>query len=314
MNFNYSLLESHTFKHSTALKISFKASNEDYGKRIRCSTECQYFQNTLTNSTNVIFAKKPKVVINSTPVLPVSPKTYIVLTCAANSHPVGNITWTMVKTSHSLFAQTTLCYNTSTCIYELTTSDVEQEYECIANNEHGSDRGSIIVTVQERKEKKELIQSERGSFLWIVVSVIAVVTLGSFVLIVCGCRKRWNRVYENINTHQVRNMYQGIAVTSLNRPTELDETTSPRVYDEIDENNLSMVQAETSLTTDETGNNQIQRENSKTYDTISETISTGTHTSEMTHDYSAPTNLGSLRQETDSEGREGYLHVIYELH
>ncbi|WAR05846.1 hypothetical protein MAR_021215, partial [Mya arenaria] len=142
MNFNYSLLESHTFKHSTALKISFKASNEDYGKRIRCSTECQYFQNTLTNSTNVIFAK--------------------------------------------------------------------------------------------------LIQSERGSFLWIVVSVIAVVTLGSFVLIVCGCRKRWNRVYENINTHQVRNMYQGIAVTSLNRPTELDETTSPRVYDEIDENNLSM--------------------------------------------------------------------------
>ncbi|XP_052804458.1 uncharacterized protein LOC128234324 isoform X2 [Mya arenaria] len=219
-HFKYTQLQTHTFNHTTVSRISFNVTHEDFGKRIRCSTECQYFQNTLSNSTTVIFSKKPTVVINSTPVLPVPPTTYTVLTCAANAYPIGNISWTTAKSSHSISAKTKLCSNTSTCIYEITTSDVEQEYFCIAKNEHGSDRGSIIVTIQERKDERETRQSGKGSFLWIVVSVIAVVTLGSFVLIVCCCRKRLKRVYENLYTHQVRNMYQGSALPSLYRHTE----------------------------------------------------------------------------------------------
>ncbi|WAR05913.1 hypothetical protein MAR_021282, partial [Mya arenaria] len=170
--------------------------------------------------------------------------------------------------------------------------------------------GHGTLSKYERKDERETRQSGKGSFLWIVVSVIAVVTLGSFVLIVCCCRKRLKRVYENLYTHQVRNMYQGSALPSLYRHTELDEKTSPGIYDEVDENNLSIVQAETNLTTDD----KCQSVNSSTYDIISETISTGTHTTESTHDYSEINNLGSLRLKTDSEGGEGYLHVVYELH
>ncbi|WAR14106.1 hypothetical protein MAR_004211 [Mya arenaria] len=43
-----------------------------------------------------------------------------------------------------------MCLNASTCTYEMTTSDVEQEYLCIAKNIHGSDNGSIIVPVRQR--------------------------------------------------------------------------------------------------------------------------------------------------------------------
>ncbi|WAR05891.1 hypothetical protein MAR_021260 [Mya arenaria] len=144
-HFKYTVIKNHTFKEATESIISFSATYEDYGKQIRCSTECQYFKNALENATTVIFAKKPTVDVYSTPVLPVPSNTIITLTCVANAHPFGNITWTMVKATNSKSSQTKTCSNASTCTYEMTTSDVEQVYSCYAKNEHGSDEGSIVI-------------------------------------------------------------------------------------------------------------------------------------------------------------------------
>ncbi|XP_052806594.1 uncharacterized protein LOC128235842, partial [Mya arenaria] len=98
-------------------------------------------------------SKKPKVEIRLSSVLPVPPNTNLALTCFANAYPNGNITWTTLKAPNAPTSDGEFCVNASTCIYEMTTSDVEQEYNCIAKNAHGSDSLSIIVTVQERKNQ-----------------------------------------------------------------------------------------------------------------------------------------------------------------
>ncbi|WAR05847.1 hypothetical protein MAR_021216, partial [Mya arenaria] len=146
-HFKYTSIENRTFKEVTESKISFSATNEDHGKQIRCSTEYQYFKNTLSNTTTVIFAKKPKVMIHSTSALSAPRNTHITLICAANAHPIGNITWTMANASNSLFSTTKSCLYASTCNHEMTTTNVEQEF---ATNDYGSGRGSILVTVQEQ--------------------------------------------------------------------------------------------------------------------------------------------------------------------
>ncbi|XP_052806591.1 uncharacterized protein LOC128235837 [Mya arenaria] len=159
-HFKYNLIKNRIFKQTTTVEISFSATNDDYGKEIRCSTECQNSKNALENATTVIFEKKPTVVVYTTPVLPVPPNTNITLTCEANAHPVGNITLTMVKASNSKSSQTKTCSNASTCTYEITTSDVEQVYSCYAQNEHGSDEGSIII-VHERDYEEVVILKEK---------------------------------------------------------------------------------------------------------------------------------------------------------
>ncbi|XP_052804838.1 uncharacterized protein LOC128234580 isoform X1 [Mya arenaria] len=188
-HFKYNLIENRTFEQSATSIISFNATHEDYGKQIRCRTECQYFKNALINSTALIFEKKPTVVVYTTPVLPVPPNTNITLTCVAHGHPVGNITWTLVKTSNSISPQTRSCSNASTCTYEITTSDYEQVYSCYAQNEHGSDRGSIKIG-HERGYKEDQTDVDSG------MSSVAMMTAGgiAFLLIVivvmCLCRHR----------------------------------------------------------------------------------------------------------------------------
>ncbi|XP_052804456.1 uncharacterized protein LOC128234322 [Mya arenaria] len=175
-HFKYTSIENRTFKEVTESKISFSAKNEDHGKQIRCCSECQYFKNTLTNATTVIFSEKPTVVVYSTPVLPVPPNTNITLTCVVNSHPVGNITWTMVESSNSISTQTKTCSNTPACTYEMTTSDVEQVYSCYAQNEHGSDERSIVI-VDELRYKEDKTGSDSGSM------GVAMVTAGGIALL-----------------------------------------------------------------------------------------------------------------------------------
>ncbi|XP_052760943.1 uncharacterized protein LOC128203537 isoform X2 [Mya arenaria] len=99
-----------------------------------------------------VLLEKPKVVIKPSSVLPVPRNIHLALTCSANAYPDGNITWTLMKASNSPQLHTKMCLNASTCTYEMTTSDVEQEYLCIAKNIHGSDNGSIIVPVRQRAE------------------------------------------------------------------------------------------------------------------------------------------------------------------
>ncbi|WAR05879.1 hypothetical protein MAR_021248, partial [Mya arenaria] len=288
-HFKYTSIANNTFKQATTSKISFNVIPEDYGKQIRCSTECQYVRNALVNATTVIFEKKPKVVVYSNLVLPVPPLTTITLTCVANAHPVGNITWTMVETSYLKSSQTKTCSNASTCTYEMTTSDAEQVYSCNAKNEHGSDEGSIVV-VHEHNYKEEPRQSGRGSFLWILLSGIAVVTLGIIVLVLCVF------LYEGVNIRQDgHHTYQDIAVPSSNRPHELDATLSPGIYDEIDENNSSSVQAGTNLTTSATENRQCLIESSNPYSNISQRIPTGTQMTEMTRYFSESNNRGGIK-------------------
>ncbi|WAR05881.1 MAG-like protein, partial [Mya arenaria] len=188
-HFKYSLLENFTSRQATKSKISFNATNEDYGKQIRCNTECQYFKNTLVNITTVIFAKKPKVVVYSTSVLPVLPNTTITLTCVANAHPVGNITWTMVETSYLKSSSTKSCLNASTCTYELITSDVEQVYSCYAQNEHGSDERSIVI-VHESKYKEDL-NGKAFDILGVTIGILGGIAFLFIVIVVmCLCLRR----------------------------------------------------------------------------------------------------------------------------
>ncbi|XP_052804841.1 uncharacterized protein LOC128234581 [Mya arenaria] len=204
----------------------------------------------------------------------------------------------MVETSYLKSSQTKTCSNASTCTYEMTTSDAEQVYSCNAKNEHGSDEGSIVV-VHEHNYKEEPRQSGRGSFLWILLSGIAVVTLGIIVLVLCVFRKRWcrcNTLYEGVNIRQDgHHTYQDIAVPSSNRPHELDATLSPGIYDEIDENNSSSVQAGTNLTTSATENRQCLIESSNPYSNISQRIPTGTQMTEMTRYFSESNNRGGIK-------------------
>ncbi|XP_052804459.1 uncharacterized protein LOC128234325 [Mya arenaria] len=181
-HFKYTLIENRIFNQSTTSKISFNVIHEDYGKQIRCSTECQYFKNTLANATTVIFEKKPTVVVSSIPVLPVPPNTNIMLTCVVNAHPVGNITWTMVKTSNSISPQTKTCLNASTCSYEMTTSDVEEVYSCYAKNEHGSDERSIVV-VHEHNNKEDLTGKASG-ILGVTIGVLGGIAFLFIVIVV----------------------------------------------------------------------------------------------------------------------------------
>ncbi|WAR05888.1 hypothetical protein MAR_021257, partial [Mya arenaria] len=193
-HFQYTSIENRTFKEATESIISFNATNEDYGKQIRCSTECQYFKNALVNATNVIFAKKPTVVVYSIPVLPVPPNTTIVLICAANAYPVGNITWTMEKSSNSISPQTktcSKCSNASTCAYEMITSDDEQVYSCYAKNVHGSDEGSIIV-VHEHNYKEDLTGKASG-ILGVTIGVSGGIAFLFIVIVVMCLRLRRNQ-------------------------------------------------------------------------------------------------------------------------
>ncbi|WAR05882.1 hypothetical protein MAR_021251, partial [Mya arenaria] len=298
-NFKYSLHQYFTFKHTSISTIHFNVTDADFGKQITCWTECPDFLNSLSNSTSVKFAKMPKIVVYSSSVLPVPTNTHLALTCAANAFPYGNITW-----STTLLSNEKLCFDSSTCTYEMTTSDVEQEYLCIAENKHGSDRGSIIVTI----DKGEPRQSGRGSFLWILLSGIIVVALGIIVLVVCVFRKRWcrgNTLYEDVNIRQDGNhTYQDIAVPSPNRPHEVDATLSPGIYNEIDENIPSTVQAGTNLTTSATENRQCLIESSNPYSNISQRIPTGSQVTEMTRYFSESNNPGSVMGDSNSEGGE----------
>ncbi|WAR05856.1 hypothetical protein MAR_021225 [Mya arenaria] len=124
--------------------IWLNVTDVDYGKQINCSAECPHFLNVLSNSTILIFAKKPKVEIRLSSVLPVPPNTNLALTCFANAYPNGNITWTTLKAPNAPTSDGEFCVNASTCIYEMTTSDVEQEYNCIAKNAHGSDNSGFL--------------------------------------------------------------------------------------------------------------------------------------------------------------------------
>ncbi|WAR05848.1 hypothetical protein MAR_021217 [Mya arenaria] len=134
-------------------------------------------------------------------------------------------------------------------------------------------------------------QSGRGSFVWILLAGIAVVTLGEIVLVLCVCRKRWCRVAEDVNLHQDRHhKFQGIAVPSSNRPHETDATLPPRIYDDIDENNLSAAQAGTNRTTSATEYKQCPSQNNNPYANVSQRIPTGTQLIEMTHYYTEPNN------------------------
>ncbi|XP_052803433.1 uncharacterized protein LOC128233678 [Mya arenaria] len=301
-NFKYTLHQYVTWKHKSSSAIRFNVTDADFGKQIKCRTKCPDFNNTLSNATVVIFPKKPKVVIYSSSVLPVQPSTHLTLTCAANGFPNGNITWTLMKTSNSLSSNEKWCLNASTCTYEMITSDVEQEYLCIAKNEHGTDRGSILVTVQQHRDKGEPRQRGRGSFLWILLSGIAVVTLGIIVLVLCVFRKRWcrgNTLYEDVNIRRKdHHRYQGIAVPSSNRPHESDATLSPVLYDEIDENNSSKAQAGTNRTASATENRQYLSENSNPYANVSQRIPTGTQMTEMARYFSD--NPESVIRETNA--------------
>ncbi|WAR05859.1 MAG-like protein, partial [Mya arenaria] len=188
-HFKYSLLENVTSKQATKSKISFNATHEDYGKQIRCNTECQYFKNTLVNITTVIFAKKPKVVVYSTSVLPVLPNTTITLTCVANAHPVGNITWTMLETSYLKSSPTKSCSNASTCTYELITSDVEQVYSCYAQNEYDSDERSIVI-VHESKYKED-VNGKAFGILGVTKGILGGIAFLFIVIVVmCLCLRR----------------------------------------------------------------------------------------------------------------------------
>ncbi|WAR05857.1 hypothetical protein MAR_021226 [Mya arenaria] len=140
------------------------------------------------------------------------------------------------------------------------TSDVEQEYLCIAKNEHGTDRGSILVTVQQHRDKG---------------------------------------VYEDVNIRRKdHHRYQGIAVPSSNRPHESDATLSPVLYDEIDENNSSKAQAGTNRTASATENRQYLSENSNPYANVSQRIPTGTQMTEMARYFSD--NPESVIRETNA--------------
>ncbi|XP_052804846.1 uncharacterized protein LOC128234585 [Mya arenaria] len=312
-NFKYDSHQHFISRYTSVSTISFNVTDVDFGKQITCGAECPDFLNTVSNSTTVIFAKKPSVAISSSSVLPVLPTSHLALTCASNAFPYGNITWQLLKAFNSVSSHKKLCLNASTCTYEMIASDVEQEYVCIAKNEHGSDRGSIIVTFDKGEPRK----SGRGSFLWILLSGIAVVTLGSIFLVLCVFRKRWcrcNTLYEDVNIHQDgHHTYQGIVVASSNMPHELDAILSPGIYDEIDEINTSTAQAGTNLTTNATENRQCLIENSSPYANISQRIPTGTQMTEMTRYFSESNNPGSAMGETNLEGGEDYLHVIYRL-
>ncbi|XP_052804845.1 uncharacterized protein LOC128234584 isoform X2 [Mya arenaria] len=185
-HFKYTVIKNHTFKEATESIISFSATYEDYGKQIRCSTECQYFKNALENATTVIFAKKPTVDVYSTPVLPVPSNTIITLTCVANAHPFGNITWTMVKATNSKSSQTKTCSNASTCTYEMTTSDVEQVYSCYAKNEHGSDEGSIVIG-DKRGYKEDQTGSDSGILGNGLITAGGIAFLFIVIVVMCLC-------------------------------------------------------------------------------------------------------------------------------
>ncbi|WAR05949.1 hypothetical protein MAR_021318, partial [Mya arenaria] len=206
-HFKYNLIKNRIFKQTTTVEISFSATNDDYGKEIRCSTECQNSKNALENATTVIFEKKPTVVVYTTPVLPVPPNTNITLTCEANAHPVGNITLTMVKASNSKSSQTKTCSNASTCTYEITTSDVEQVYSCYAQNEHGSDEGSIII-VHERDYEEDQTGSDSGILGVVMMTAGGLAFLFIVIVVMCLCLHQNKAKLQYINENNTIQLAQ----------------------------------------------------------------------------------------------------------
>ncbi|XP_052805033.1 uncharacterized protein LOC128234671 isoform X3 [Mya arenaria] len=191
-NFKYSFNEYGSTPHTSISTIRFNVTDADFGKQIRCRTKCPDFNNTLSNATDVIFAKKPSVVINSSSVIPVPPASHLALTCASNAFPFGNITWQLLKASNSHSSYEKVCLNASTCTYEMTTSDVEQEYLCIAKNEHGTDRRTISVTIRKNKHNEELTGKDSGTLGVIFGYILAGIAFLSLIALVvwCLCRRQ----------------------------------------------------------------------------------------------------------------------------